>query len=109
MAKTKTVFFCMECGNESPKWIGHCPGCGAWNSYVEDSVVVGKDSKSSNKNFSSGNKSKPVSVNDISAAKEPRLDMHCEELNRVLGGGLVPGSLVLLGGSLANLTYAASC
>lgn len=98
MAKTKTVFFCKECGNESPKWIGHCPGCGAWNSYVEDSVVVGKDSKSSNKNFSNGNKSKPVSVNDISAAKEPRLDMHCEELNRVLGGGLVPGSLVLLGG-----------
>ena len=98
MAKTKTVFFCKECGNESPKWIGHCPGCGAWNSYVEDSVVVGKDSKSSSKNFSNSNKSKPVSVNDISAAKEPRLDMHCEELNRVLGGGLVPGSLVLLGG-----------
>lgn len=98
MAKTKTVFFCKECGNESPKWIGHCPGCGAWNSYVEDSVVVGKDSKSSSKNFSNGNKSKPVSVNDISAAQEPRLDMHCEELNRVLGGGLVPGSLVLLGG-----------
>ncbi len=98
MAKTKTVFFCKECGNESPKWIGHCPGCGAWNSYVEDSVVVGKDSKSSSKNFSNGNKSKPVSVNDISAAQEPRLDMNCEELNRVLGGGLVPGSLVLLGG-----------
>lgn len=98
MAKTKTVFFCKECGNESPKWIGHCPGCGAWNSYVEDSVVVGKDSKSSSKNFSNGNKSKPVYVNDISAAQEPRLDMHCEELNRVLGGGLVPGSLVLLGG-----------
>lgn len=98
MAKTKTVFFCKECGNESPKWIGHCPGCGAWNSYVEDSVVVGKDSKSSSKNFSNGNKSKPVSVNDISAAQEPRLDMNCEELNRVLGGGLVSGSLVLLGG-----------
>lgn len=98
MAKTKTVFFCKECGNESPKWIGHCPGCGAWNSYVEDSVVVGKDSKSSSKNFSNGNKSKPVSVNDISVAQEPRLDMNCEELNRVLGGGLVPGSLVLLGG-----------
>lgn len=98
MAKTKTVFFCKECGNESPKWIGHCPGCGAWNSYVEESVATGKDSKSSTKYFSNEMKSKPVPVLEISAAKEPRIDMRCEELNRVLGGGLVPGSLILLGG-----------
>ena len=97
MAKIKTVFYCKECGNESPKWIGHCPGCGAWNSYVEESVAVGKDNKSAKGSFLL-EKSKPVPVLEISTAKEARLDMRCEELNRVLGGGLVPGSLVLLGG-----------
>lgn len=98
MAKTKTVFFCKECGNESPKWIGHCPGCGAWNSYVEESVVVGKDSKSTKNAIASEMKSKPVRVQDISSAREARIDLECSELNRVLGGGLVPGSLILLGG-----------
>lgn len=98
MAKVKTVFYCKECGNESSKWIGHCHSCGAWNSYVEESVVVGKDSKSSRNSFLPEMKSKPISVLDVSAAKEPRLDTGCGELNRVLGGGLVPGSLILLGG-----------
>ena len=97
MAKTKSVFFCKECGNESPKWIGHCPGCGAWNSYVEESVVVGKD-KSAKNMIAVASKSKPVKVQEISSAKETRLDLECGELNRVLGGGLVPGSLILLGG-----------
>ena len=98
MAKTKTVFFCKECGNESPKWIGHCPGCGAWNSYVEESVVVGKNSKSAKDIISPDKKARPVKVQDISSVKETRLDLGSEELNRVLGGGLVPGSIVLLGG-----------
>jgi DNA repair protein RadA/Sms len=98
MAKIKTVFYCKECGNESPKWIGHCPGCGAWNSYVEESVAVGKDNKSAKNSFLPETKSKPVPVLEISAAKEARIDMECGELNRVLGGGLVPGSLILLGG-----------
>ncbi len=98
MVKTKTVFFCKECGNESVKWIGKCPGCGAWNSYVEESVVVGKDSKSVKRNVTAEVKSKPVLVQEISSASTPRLDTLCEELNRVLGGGLVPGSLILLGG-----------
>lgn len=98
MAKIKTVFYCKECGNESPKWIGHCPGCGAWNSYVEESVAVGKDNKSAKNSFLPETKSKPVPVLEISAAKEARIDMECSELNRVLGGGLVPGSLILLGG-----------
>ena len=97
MAKTKSVFFCKECGNESPKWIGHCPGCGAWNSYVEESVVVGKD-KSAKNMITVASKAKPVKVQEISSAKETRLDLECGELNRVLGGGLVPGSLILLGG-----------
>lgn len=98
MAKTKTVFYCKECGNESPKWIGHCPGCGAWNSYVEESVVVGKDNKSAKSSILPEMKSRPVPVLEINAAKETRIDMGCGELNRVLGGGLVPGSLILLGG-----------
>lgn len=99
MAKTKTVFFCKECGNESPKWIGHCPGCGAWNSYVEETVVTGKDSKSVAKDVDLVQfKSKPIPIKDVVSADEKRIDMMCEEFNRVLGGGLVPGSLVLLGG-----------
>ena len=98
MAKTKTVFFCKECGNESPKWIGHCPGCGAWNTYVEESVVVGKDSKSVKSSILPETKSKPTRVAEISSVKEARINLGYEELNRVLGGGLVPGSLILLGG-----------
>lgn len=98
MAKYKTVFFCKECGNESPKWIGHCPGCGAWNSYVEESVSVGKDKNNGTKSFLIENNAKPILIKDVSSAQEARIDLHCEELNRVLGGGLVPGSLILLGG-----------
>ncbi len=98
MAKIKTVFYCKECGNESPKWIGHCPGCGAWNSYVEESVALGKDNKSAKNSILPEMKSKPIPVLEINAAKETRIDMGCGELNRVLGGGLVPGSLILLGG-----------
>ena len=99
MPKIKTVFFCKECGNESPKWIGHCPGCGAWNSYVEETVVTGKDSKSVSKDVDlQGFKNKPTPIREVTSAQEERLDLGYEELNRVLGGGLVPGSLVLLGG-----------
>ena len=99
MAKVKTVFFCKECGNESPKWIGHCPGCGAWNSYIEETLVTGKDSKSVAKDVDLAHfKSKPIPIKDVVSADERRIDMMCGEFNRVLGGGLVPGSLVLLGG-----------
>lgn len=99
MAKSKTVFFCKECGNESPKWIGHCPGCGAWNSYVEETVVTGKDSKTVSKDVDFLNfKSKPTPIREVTSAQEERIDSGYEELNRVLGGSLVPGSLVLLGG-----------
>ena len=99
MTKTKTVFFCKECGNESPKWLGHCPACGAWNSYVEETVVTGKDSKSVSKDIDLQSfKSKPTPIREVTSAQEERFDLGYEELNRVLGGGLVPGSLVLLGG-----------
>lgn len=99
MAKTKTVYICSNCGADSQKWIGKCPNCGEWNTYVEETVV--KESPAARRGaaaFSSSTKPRPVLLRDISAEKEERLDMKDEELNRVLGGGLVRGSLVLIGG-----------
>lgn len=99
MAKTKTVYICSNCGADSPKWIGKCPNCGEWNTYVEETVV--KETPAARRGaaaFSSSTKPRPVLLRDISAEKEERLDMKDEELNRVLGGGLVRGSLVLIGG-----------
>lgn len=99
MAKTKTVYICSNCGADSPKWIGKCPNCGEWNTYVEETVV--KESPAARRGaaaFSSSTKPRPVLLRDISAEKEERLDMKDEELNRVLGGGLVRSSLVLIGG-----------
>lgn len=99
MAKTKSVFVCTNCGNDSPKWLGKCPICGEWNSYVEE-VVATKDSKSKiSTSLTFGeSKAKPMLLGNIEAAEEPRLNLQDEELNRVLGGGLVLGSLILLGG-----------
>ena len=97
MAKTKTVFFCRNCGNESPKWIGKCNACGEWNTYAEETVVTGKTNKSISYN-KFGAKSKPIAIQEIVAGKELRIDMQNAELNRVLGGGLVAGSLILIGG-----------
>ncbi|MFI3240031.1 MAG: DNA repair protein RadA [Bacteroidales bacterium] len=104
MSKAKTVFFCNNCGNESAKWVGKCPSCGAWNSYVEERAV----SKKSGKGSSSGGgrelyslssaDSKPVKVSDIETVNQQRIILPSSELNRVLGGGLVLGSIVLLGG-----------
>lgn len=96
MAKVKTAFFCTGCGYESAKWLGKCPSCGEWNTFVEELV----DKKSENKVFSS-NKSSPSTPKKITEIKEQSLerwDLLDEELNRVLGGGLVPGSLTLVGG-----------
>mgnify|MGYP000756790289 FL=1 len=95
--KEKTVYICSNCGQDSPKWIGKCPSCGEWNTYVEEVVrkpVAGTRPLSGLEPV----KSKPVILSEITGGDEPRIDMHDEELNRVLGGGLVPGSLVLLGG-----------
>lgn len=98
-AKEKTAFFCKECGNESPKWFGKCPACGAWNTCVEETVVTGKDSKSVRKTIVSDLiQTLPVPIQDITNAKEQRIILPYEELNRVLGGGLVLGSLTLVGG-----------
>ncbi|NDV84130.1 DNA repair protein RadA [Bacteroides sp. 51] len=97
MAKEKTVYVCSNCGQDSPKWVGKCASCGEWNTYVEE--IIRKEA--SNKRPVSGietPKARPLVLSDIEAGDEPRIDMHDEELNRVLGGGLVPGSLVLIGG-----------
>ncbi len=97
MAKDKTMYVCENCGQESAKWIGKCPSCGQWNTFKE--FKTGPSSaKKAPLALSSQAASRPIPLSDIRADEEPRMDMHDEELNRVLGGGLVPGSLVLLGG-----------
>lgn len=96
MAREKSMWFCTECGVDSPKWVGRCPSCGAWNTMVEEKVKVTKGTKSPT--LSSRTLSKPQKVSEIQAIDEPRIKMPSKELNRVLGGGLVAGSLVLIGG-----------
>lgn len=93
--KSKTMFFCGNCGYESPKWLGKCPGCGEWNTFVEEKVSPAK-SKSGRRGLVKS--SKPVRLSDITVTDEMRMRMPSGELNRVLGGGLVAGSLTLIGG-----------
>ncbi|PWE00257.1 DNA repair protein RadA [Marinilabilia rubra] len=98
MAKTKTVFVCQNCGAESPKWVGKCYACGEWNTYVEEVAITGK-TKDKRLTLSLGSeKQKPQTVSSVKVSDIPRIDTRVGELNRVLGGGIVPGSLVLLGG-----------
>ncbi|MGG4551679.1 DNA repair protein RadA [Paenibacillus humicus] len=96
MVKVKTKFFCTECGYESPKWYGKCPGCGSWNSMVEETEKVVKTQGMTSGLFHT--KEKPLPIINIESGKEPRIVTGIGELNRVLGGGVVPGSLVLVGG-----------
>ncbi len=96
-SKTKTAFFCNQCGYESIKWLGRCPGCGEWNTMTEEKVVVGKKGNSRRAGLLSSDV-KPVALSDIETLEEPRILMPSIELNRVLGGGLVRGSLTLIGG-----------
>jgi len=100
MAKDKTVWFCTDCGNESPKWMGQCPACGAWNTMVEEKVATGGTSaraKTTHKTGASSNA--PVLLSEVSDnMNEQRISLSLPEVDRLLGGGLVRGSLVLLGG-----------
>ena len=111
MAKKKTAYFCSSCGCEEPKWFGKCPSCGEWGTCVEEIVdvktgAIGKaPRKSGGVQWSHdgtlglpGQKESPKRLSEIEAREEQRIDLHDAELNRVLGGGLVPGSMVLLGG-----------
>jgi len=98
MAKQKSVFVCTSCGCESPKWVGKCYACGEWNTFQEELAI--KDDKTSFRStiVGSSSQNRPVPVSQVSVADLPRIDTGNQELNRVLGGGLVPGSLVLIGG-----------
>lgn len=104
MAKDKTVYVCSNCGQESAKWIGKCPSCGQWNTFKELRVSGDTGSQAARNaavdmhRAMSHSGAKPMFLKDISSQDEPRIDMHDNELDRVLGGGLVRGSIVLLGG-----------
>ncbi|MGN0558799.1 MAG: DNA repair protein RadA [Acutalibacteraceae bacterium] len=95
-SKTKSVYVCSECGYESVKWYGKCPGCGEWNTMNEEIKTTAKTAVTSSSVASSY--SRPIQINEISTADELRYDTGSKELNRVLGGGIVKGSIVLLGG-----------
>jgi len=96
-AKTKSVWFCRECGNESPKWMGRCPACGEWNTMTEEKVVTGGRSQSSSSSVP-GTASRPISLSEIDSTHEHRVSLSNAEVDRILGGGIVEGSLVLIGG-----------
>ena len=102
VTKEKTVFVCRECGFDSPKWSGKCPSCGMWNTMIEKTIRAEKPSAATSlRKSASGLKEgtpQPETLDTIETTEEPRIDMRDAELNRVLGGGLVPGSIVLLGG-----------
>ena len=100
MSKVKTSFFCQNCGYESVKWVGQCPSCGQWNTFVEE--LTQKDNSKNNKDWKDYHEhartSKTISLGEIKTGEEKRFLTSDTELNRVLGGGIVPGSLVLVAG-----------
>ncbi|MFM2327673.1 MAG: repair protein RadA, partial [Bacteroidota bacterium] len=100
MSKTKSAFFCQSCGHESAKWLGKCPGCNNWNTFVEEVIIKGSDKKEKDEwaDFKRDTKIKTISINEVSSAEEKRIITQDAELNRVLGGGIVLGSIVLVAG-----------
>ena len=95
--KEKTVWFCTNCGNESPKWMGKCPACGQWNTMVEQTVATGKANRNQSVAASSPGH-RPMNLKEIDSSAENRIALGLEEIDRLLGGGIVKGSLVLIGG-----------
>jgi DNA repair protein RadA/Sms len=93
---SKTLFICQSCGSQAPKWMGRCPDCGQWDSFAEE--VIGSGEKTGPMRGLSFIQSKPVPIDDVALVEEERLSTRLDELDRVLGGGLVAGSLVLIGG-----------
>lgn len=100
MSKTKTSFFCQQCGHESPKWLGKCPSCGQWNTFVEEIVQKGNDKNVAKEwaDDTHDRKVKTVSLKEVSSGETKRIRTADSELNRVLGGGIVPGSIILVAG-----------
>ncbi len=97
MAKSKSAFFCQNCGAQATKWIGKCPSCQEWNTYVEE-IIHKEHAKNKSPLPGSSQRSEPVKISEIKAGTEERIDLNDQELNRVLGGGLVTGSVILIGG-----------
>src|SRR5215467_3716331 len=99
MSKVKTAYFCQNCGYESVKWLGQCPSCGQWNTFVEE-LIQKEDAKGSSWKVNNENKriNRSVSLAEIVSIEEKRLITADTELNRVLGGGIVLGSIVLVAG-----------
>lgn len=97
-AKSSTIFFCQSCGYESSKWMGQCPGCREWNTFVEEQVVTGKSAGKAKGASELSGRSKPTVLSEISLKEEDRIFTRIRELDRVLGGGIVAGSLTLVGG-----------
>lgn len=93
MSKAKSIYICQNCGAQSPKWTGKCPSCAEWNTFVEEIIIASTVQK-----LGKATSSKPQVITEISTEKTQRINLHNAEFNRVLGGGLVPGSLVLVGG-----------
>lgn len=98
MAKDKTAYVCENCGYDSQKWLGKCPNCGQWNTFKEIKIAARTSSQATSRGSLTAMSSKPMKLKDVDDTADPRIDMHDSELNRVLGGGLVGGSIVLLGG-----------
>lgn len=96
--KIKTAWFCTSCGNESPKWMGRCPACGEWNTMVEETVATGKKPVGATSVNSVGPASRPQPLSSVETGGEARVSLNNAELDRILGGGMVEGSLVLVGG-----------
>ncbi|MDR2562935.1 MAG: DNA repair protein RadA [Prevotellaceae bacterium] len=96
MSKIKKAYFCQNCGYESPKWLGNCPSCGEWNAFVEE--LVSKSSSGTAVKSLDRGRAKPEAVKDISPLEYNRIELNNGEMNRLLGGGLVPGSIALVGG-----------
>ncbi|RZJ98644.1 MAG: DNA repair protein RadA, partial [Flavobacterium sp.] len=98
MSKTKTAFFCQNCGYESTKWAGKCPACNEWNTFVEELIVKGADKSRADEWNDGGRKIKIVSLGEVHSSEEQRIITGDSELDRVLGGGIVGGSIVLVAG-----------
>src|SRR6476660_8899520 len=100
MAKIKTAFFCQNCGYESVKWLGQCPSCSQWNTFVEELIQkeTTKNGNSWKDDKQERRSNKTISLSEITSSEERRILTPDNELNRVLGGGIIPGSIVLIAG-----------
>ena len=98
MAKIKTTYFCQNCGAQSAKWIGRCPSCNEWNTYVEEVVSRNDETTPGIVSTSKQRAAKPQLISEISLSEQHRIPIYDKELSRVIGGGIVPGSLILFGG-----------